>query len=125
MLEYLLLLLSLIRAAVRDREALVADNLLLQHQLAALTRPTRKRPRLRTRDKLFWVVIRALRRDWRRHLVVVRPESVIRWQCQAWHLNFGMPTRCCSATASSVSTSTVPTGTATFRLLWPHRQYPL
>src|SRR5438874_9075736 len=68
MLEYLLLLLSLARSAVRDREALVAENLLLRHQLAVLTRPTRKRPRLRARDKLFWVVVRALRGDWRRHL---------------------------------------------------------
>src|SRR5947207_6378357 len=86
MLEYLLLLLSLIRAAVRDREALVAENLLLRHQLAVLTRPTRKRPRLRARDKLFWVVAHALCRDWHRHLVVVRPESVIRWHRQAWRL---------------------------------------
>ena len=77
MLEYLLLVLSLIRASLREREALVAENLLLRHQLAILTRPTRKRPRLRARDKLFWVVIRALRHDWRRHLVAVRPESVI------------------------------------------------
>src|ERR671928_1079146 len=86
MLEYLLLLLSLIRATVRDRDALVAENLLLRQQLAVLTRPTRKRPRLRARDKLIWVVVRALRRDWRRHLVLVRPESVIRWHRQAWRL---------------------------------------
>jgi putative transposase len=86
MIEYLLLLLSLLRSAVCDREALVADNLLLRHQLAVLTRPTRKRPRLRARDKLFWVVVRALRGDWRRHLVLVRPESVIRWHRQAWRL---------------------------------------
>ena len=86
MLEYLQLVLGLIRATVRDREALVAENLLLRHQLAILTRPTRKRSRLRARDKLFWVVIRALRRDWRRHLVVVRPGSVIRWHRQAWRL---------------------------------------
>ena len=86
MLEYLLLLLSLLGSAVRDREALVAENLLLRHQLTVLTRPTRKRPQLRVRDKLFWVVVRALRRDWRRHLVLVRPESVIRWHRQAWRL---------------------------------------
>src|ERR671925_188306 len=86
MLEYLLLLLSLIRATVRDRDALVAENVLLRHQLAVLTRPTRKRPQLHARDKLFWVVVRALRRDWRRHLVLVRPESVIRWHRQAWRL---------------------------------------
>ncbi len=87
MLEYLLLLFSLLRAAMRDRDALVAENLLLRHQLAVLTRPTRKRPRLSARNKLFWVVVRALRRgDWRRHLVLVRPESVIRWHRQAWRL---------------------------------------
>lgn len=72
MLKYLLLLLNLVRASVRGRETLVTENLLLRHQLAVLTRPTRKRPQLRTRDKLFWVVIRALRRDWRRHLVLAR-----------------------------------------------------
>jgi putative transposase len=86
MIESLFLLLSLMRATMRDREALVAENLLLRHQLAVLTRPTRKRPRLRARDKLFWVVVRALRRDWRRQLVLVRPESVIRWHRQAWRL---------------------------------------
>src|SRR5881227_812455 len=62
------------------------EYLLLRHQLGVLTRPTWRRPRLRARDKLFWVVVRALRRDWRRHLVVVRPESVIRWHGQAWRL---------------------------------------
>jgi hypothetical protein len=39
MLEYLLLLLSLLGSAVRDRDALVAENLLLRYQLAVLTRP--------------------------------------------------------------------------------------
>ena len=60
MLEYLRLLLSLVRATLRDREALVAENLLFRHQLAVLTRPIRKRPHLRTRDKLFWVLVRTL-----------------------------------------------------------------
>jgi hypothetical protein len=37
MLEYLLLLFSLIRATVRDREALIAENVLLRQQLTVLT----------------------------------------------------------------------------------------
>src|SRR5438128_4356356 len=86
MLEYLFLLLSLMRATMRDREALVAENLLLRQQLAVLTRPTRRRPRLRARDKLFWVLARVLHCDWRRYLALVRPESVIRWHRQAWRL---------------------------------------
>jgi hypothetical protein len=65
MREYLLLLFGLFRAAVRDRGDLVAENLLLRHQLVVLTRPTRRRPRPRARAKLFWIVARMLRRDWR------------------------------------------------------------
>ena len=84
--ELLALLLASLRAAVRDRGDLVAENLLLRHQLAALSRPTRQKPRLRRRDRLLWVLARRLRRDWRRHLVLVRPETVIRWHRQAWRL---------------------------------------
>ena len=86
MLEYLLLLVALLGAALRRHGDLVAENLLLRQQLAVLTRPTRKRPRLRTRDRLFWVLARALRRDWRRHLRLVQPETVIRWHRRGWRL---------------------------------------
>jgi transposase InsO family protein len=86
MLEYLFLLVGLVRAALQSQSDLVAENLVLRQQLAALTRPTRKRPRLRFRDRLFWVVVRAVRRDWRQHLVLVRPETVVRWHRQAWKL---------------------------------------
>ena len=52
------LVLALLRGAIRDRSDLVAENLLLRHQLAVLTRPTRRRPRLRARDRLLWVLAR-------------------------------------------------------------------
>jgi putative transposase len=86
MIVYLHLLVDLLAAATRSRGALVTENLLLRQQLAVLTRPTRKRPRPRAPDKLFWVLVRVLRRDWRRHLVVVRPETVLRWHRRAWRL---------------------------------------
>ena len=86
MLESLLLFVGVIRAALRSRSDLVTENLILRQQLAILTRPTRKAPRLRFRDRLFWVVVRAVCRDWRRHLVVVRPETVIGWHRQGWRL---------------------------------------
>ena len=84
MIEYPLLLVSLFRRVLCSRADLIAENLLLRQQLTVLTRPTRKRPRLRSRDKLFWVVIRALRRDWREHLALVRPDTVVRWHRHAW-----------------------------------------
>jgi putative transposase len=86
MLEHLRLLFGCLHATVRDRGDLVAENLLLRHQLAVLTRPTRRRPRPRTWDKLFWIVVRMLRCDWRRHLVLVRPETVGRWHRRSWRL---------------------------------------
>jgi hypothetical protein len=41
MLEFLILLLSLFGSTVRDREALVVENLLPRHQLGVVTRPAR------------------------------------------------------------------------------------
>ncbi len=72
-LDLLRLMLTALRAAGRCRSDLVLENLLLRHQLAVLTRPTRQRPRVcfRRLDTLLWVLVRRLRRDWRRHLVVV------------------------------------------------------
>ena len=84
--EYLFLLIGLFRTVLCSRADLVAENLLLHQQLTVLTRPTQRRPRLRSRDKLFWVVLRALRRDWRQHLVLVRPDTVVRWHRQGGKL---------------------------------------
>jgi putative transposase len=86
MLECLRVLAAVLCGALRCRTDLVAENLLLRHQLAGLTRPTRKRPRLRARDRLFWRAVRIVRRDWCRHLVLVQPETVVRWHRRGWRL---------------------------------------
>src|SRR5215203_3991151 len=86
MLEYLLLLVALARTATRRHSDVVAENVLLRQQLAVLTRPTRRRPRLRPRDRLFWVLASALRCDWRCHLLLVRPQTVIGWHRRGWRL---------------------------------------
>jgi transposase InsO family protein len=51
-----------------------------------LTRPTRRRPCLRARDKLLWLVARRVCCEWRRHLLVVRPETVVGWHRRGWRL---------------------------------------
>lgn len=56
MLEVFLLLLGAFRTVLCSRAGLIAENLLLRQQLAVLARPTRKRPQLRARDKLLWVL---------------------------------------------------------------------
>ena len=82
------LLLTTVLAWVRPRQDLVLENLLLRHQLAVLSRPTRTRPRhrLHTWDKLLWVLARRLCDRWREHLTLVAPETVMRWHRQGWRL---------------------------------------
>jgi putative transposase len=88
MLELLWMLLTAVLAWVRPRQDLVLENLLLRHQLAVLTRPTRTRPRaqLRIWDKLLWILARRLCAGWREHLAIITPETVVRWHRQGWRL---------------------------------------
>ncbi len=56
--DLLLVVLAALRAACRRRGDLVLENLLLRHQFAVLTRPTRQRRRggFRRLDKALWVL---------------------------------------------------------------------
>jgi transposase InsO family protein len=87
-LELLWLLFTTLRASVRPRQDLVLENLLLRHQVAVLTRPTRTRTReqLRTWDKLLWILARQWCAGWREHLAFFTPDSVVRWHRQGWRL---------------------------------------
>ncbi|MDQ3701433.1 MAG: hypothetical protein M3442_11000, partial [Chloroflexota bacterium] len=77
MLDWVPLLACAGVVALRSRHALLAENLLLRQQLA-VARRARRRPCVRWHDRLFWVVARRLVTDWRRHLVLVDPETVLR-----------------------------------------------
>jgi len=68
---------ALIRC-VRSRRELVLENLALRQQLAALA-ARQPRPRLAVHDRLFWVILRRFWSNWRRVLVIVHPETVVRW----------------------------------------------
>jgi hypothetical protein len=77
-LDCLWLLLGSLRVLLHDRHALLVEHLLLRQHLAVALR-ARPRPWLRSRDRLFWTVVRRICAEWRRHLVLVRPETVLRW----------------------------------------------
>ena len=71
------LLSALIRNIVADRAELVAENFALR-QLASLT-DWKRRPRLRMRDRIFWVWLSRLWANWRSVLLIVQPDTVVRW----------------------------------------------
>jgi len=59
------------------REQAVVD-LALRQPLAAYAQK-RTRPKLSPLDRAFWVMLSRLWPRWKNHLVVVRPETVVRW----------------------------------------------
>ncbi len=75
----------LIRGIVADRAELAAENLALRQQLAVLERQS-KRPRLRKRDRIFWTWLARLWSSWRSVLIIVQPETVVRWHRQGFRL---------------------------------------
>ena len=74
-----------VRGFVRDRTELAAENLALRQQLAALQSKS-KRPRLRKRDRIFWVLLSRLWPNWRTALLIVQPDTVIRWHRRGFKL---------------------------------------
>src|SRR5947207_2189419 len=81
MLIALVVLLRTIGLICGGHRAVALENLALRHQVAVLRR-TVKRPRLHTRDRLFWILLAQAWRDWRTALLVVRPDTVVRWHRQ-------------------------------------------
>src|SRR6266550_9565811 len=81
MLTALMVLLRSFRLICGGHRAIVLENLALRQQLAVLTRSV-KRPRLRSPDRLFWILLAKGWRDWRSALIVVQPDTVVRWHRQ-------------------------------------------
>jgi putative transposase len=78
MAQLVFLLTHGLRALLRDRADLALENLALRQQVAVLAE-RRPRPRLSTTDRLFWVFLRRLWSRWADVLVVVQPDTVVRW----------------------------------------------
>ncbi len=78
-------LLGWVISVFRSREVLLLENLALRQQLLAL-HAKRPRPRLSSVDRLFWVVLRKVWSGWKRSLILVTPETVVRWHRAGFRL---------------------------------------
>ena len=76
-------LLRCLLALFRNRQDQAIVELALRQQLAVYAQ-SRPRPRLSPLDRAFWVVLSQLWPRWKDHLVVVRPETVVRWHRQGF-----------------------------------------
>jgi putative transposase len=82
-LQLMQMLLALVQALMASRKELALENLALRQQVAALKRE-RPRPRLTDLDRLFWVALRDRWSDWANALIIVKPETVVRWHQSAF-----------------------------------------
>jgi putative transposase len=79
MLNAILFWIRFVILVLGGHQQVALENAALRQQLAVFKRDV-KRPRLRQRDRLFWIGLRAIWKDWKSALVIVRPETVISWQ---------------------------------------------
>lgn len=67
----------------KSRSRLAAENLCLRRQLVVLKR-RQVRPLLHDADRRFWVLACCWFGDWRDSLIIVKPDTVIRWHRKGW-----------------------------------------
>jgi putative transposase len=73
--------------------------LALRHQIGVLQRSATKRPKLTAGDRLLWIGLSRIWRDWRSALAIVKPETVVAWHRAGfrlfwtWKVRRGQPGR--------------------------------
>src|ERR1700726_942874 len=71
---------------------LLLENLALRQQLTVLKRK-HPHPRITAFDRLFWILARRLWSGWKGSLVMVTPETVVRWHRAGFHLYWRLISR--------------------------------
>jgi len=78
MLRTLSLFFGLVVCFFRSRRSLLLEILALRQQLAVL-KAKQPQPRLKAADRFFWMALRKCWSGWKEVLVIVQPETVVRW----------------------------------------------
>src|SRR5580700_8199041 len=99
----MLILLTTLLASLASSSGRVLPSgsrtLALRHQIGVLRRSAGKRPKLTSGDRLLWICLSRLWRDWRSALAIVKPETVVAWHRAAfrlfwtWKVRRGQPGR--------------------------------
>ena len=72
MLRALLSILRFIILVLAGHKQVALENAALRQQLAILTQ-NRPRPKLRDQDRLFWIFLTKIWKEWRTALVIIQP----------------------------------------------------
>jgi len=74
----LTIILQMFQFVLKDRTQLALENIALRQQLAVYKR-TVKRPKIEDRDRIFWLTVMGMLKEWKEALVFVQPRTVIKW----------------------------------------------
>src|SRR6202165_410679 len=85
MIEFLFSVLAALRVFVRSRSDTALEVLALRQQVAVLKRQ-RPRPTVTRLDRFFWTTLRQLWPRWSDVLLIVKPETVVRWHRAGFRL---------------------------------------
>jgi len=102
MIETLQWLAIFVIANVRDRRDLALENLALRQQLGVLKR-RKGVPRLKWKDRWFWVVLSRIWAPWRQSLHLVNGDTVVGWQRKGFRIYWARILRRTSAGRPQVS----------------------
>ena len=78
MIRWLNIFLKWFRAVFQTHGELALENLALRQQIAVKKRQ-QPRPKLSVGDRRFWLFLSRYWSDWRQTLIVVQPDTMIRW----------------------------------------------
>jgi transposase InsO family protein len=87
MLRSLKLLFVMLAQSVRPRRDLLLENMALRQQVAVL-KQRHPQTRFAAPDKLFWMVLRRQWPGWKKALILVQPETVVRWHRAGFRLHW-------------------------------------
>jgi putative transposase len=82
----LVALIGFLRSLFRTRRELALENLPLRQQLVVLRRARPKRLQFKSADRIFWAGLSRVWARWADVLVIVRPDTVVRWHRRGFRL---------------------------------------
>ncbi len=81
----MLKLFSIVASLFKNHSALALENLALRQQLS-IYHLSDKRPKIRLRDRLFWILLSRYWKNWKEAVIIVKPETVIGWHRKGFKL---------------------------------------
>jgi hypothetical protein len=105
---------------------LTVENMALRQQIIVLKR-NRKPPVLKERDRLFWVILSRIWSGWRDVVLIVQPDTVVRWHKRVFErlladlcaLRIWVKTRLSGLTRGRANRSHKPRGQKMVKIMCP------